>query len=297
MQLIDTTEYSLIESFHFERKPEEARFIEDDVIVFLIDQKIAAIGRCESRSFSFTHLFLKENRPVYTPLVNLDVLLNDPNDDFGYFINNSETLYEEAKDERKREIKHYQKKEKGLYPAKSNIDWTLHTETQFILKEIASICHMDHWVAANDKNRQYKTHVLNEEDIEFPFFDLDKKAQQQIALIDNIWFKGSYPQFLFEVETTNNMHSALLRMADCLATVTLRDTSFFIVAPKNRQTKFLREISRPSFKVLGIQDQCGFIPIEELKILYEKIKGLDGYIQPDVINKVAYRPLKEGLYV
>jgi hypothetical protein len=60
----------------------------------------------------------------------------------------------------------------------------------------------------------------------------------------------------------------------------------FIVAPKDRLNKFLLELSRPTFRKIGLSDYCRFIAIEDLEGLANKVADLQG-IHPIVLNNIA----------
>jgi hypothetical protein len=76
-------------------------------------------------------------------------------------------------------------------------------------------------------------------------------------------------------------------MSDLLAVVPALNLRIFIVAPKERQEKVMRELSRPTFRKIGLSEYCRYIPTEDLDGLMERVKGLGGHIQPSILDTVA----------
>jgi hypothetical protein len=79
----------------------------------------------------------------------------------------------------------------------------------------------------------------------------------------------------------------LLRMADLLVVVPAIKITLFIVAPKTRFAKFVKELGRPTFQKIGLSDYCRFIATEDLKILLQQVSSLEGHISPSVLDKIA----------
>jgi len=61
----------------------------------------------------------------------------------------------------------------------------------------------------------------------------------------------------------------------------------YIVAQKEREEKVLKELSRPTFRKIGLNDYCEFISIEDLESLLNKIENLAGHIQPSILDTIA----------
>jgi hypothetical protein len=162
-----------------------------------------------------------------------------------------------------------------------------HIKAQHLLVNAGKISGCSVWVASNDRNRKYKGNILGHNCIDnLPNFGLNKEATEKISFIDTIWIQQNSPLCAFEVETTT-IYSGLLRMSDLIALVPALKIKLFIVAPRERQDKVMKELRRPTFKKIGLNEYCKFIAIEDLEILLEKIKGLYGYVKPDVIDTIA----------
>lgn len=258
------------------------------------------------------------------PENSANIIINDVNrqsNAIQYYTENLEKLLEEAK--QKREIAIEEKKNKkpgkrgrksknniaienslGVQSNKNGKDVEIdgndsvdivtieeesnHTKAQYLLVNAGKISGCSVWVASNDKNRKYKGKVLGDNCIDnLPNFGLNKEATEKISFIDTIWIQQNSPICAFEVETTTSIYSGLLRMSDLIALVPALKIKLFIVAPRERQDKVMKELRRPTFKKIGLNEYCKFIAIEELEVLLEKIKGLYGYVKPDVVDSIA----------
>jgi len=170
----------------------------------------------------------------------------------------------------------------------TNEEESNHTKAQYLLINAGKISGCSVWVASNDRNRKYKGKVLGDSCIDsLPNFGLNKEATEKISFIDTIWIQQNSPICAFEVETTTSIYSGLLRMSDLIALVPALKIKLFIVAPRERQDKVMKELRRPTFKKIGLNEYCKFIAIEDLEALLEKIKGLYGYVKPDVVDSIA----------
>jgi hypothetical protein len=162
-----------------------------------------------------------------------------------------------------------------------------HHRTQDTLKRLGKITGCSVWIASNDKSKDYKGRPLSDGTLQkLPSLGLNEDAISRISLIDVIWIQQGAPVCAFEVETTTSIYSGLLRMSDLLAVVPALKINLFIIAPRDRQNRFLAELSRPTFRKIGLSDYCRFIAIEDLEGLVNKVSDLQG-IQPVVLNSIA----------
>ena len=163
-----------------------------------------------------------------------------------------------------------------------------HSKAQNALIELGRITGCSVWVASNDRNRSYNGKILGAQCIDkLPNMGLSEEATRKISLIDIIWIKQNAPVCAFEVETTTSIYSGILRMSDLISVVPALNVKSYIVAPKERQDKVGNELTRPTFKRIGLNDFCKFIPLEELNKLLAKVEDLGGHIQPTIVDKIA----------
>ena len=165
---------------------------------------------------------------------------------------------------------------------------TDHTRYQNALKRLGKLTGCSVWVAANDRSKTFKGKALGEDCLKLlPNLGLNKEAMGKVSLIDVIWLQQNAPVYAFEVESTTQVFSGLLRMSDLLSLVPALNVKLFIVAPKIRESKVLNELSRPTFRKIGLSDYCRFVRAEELESLLVKVEGLGGHVQPSVLDTIA----------
>lgn len=165
---------------------------------------------------------------------------------------------------------------------------TDHIKAQHLLINIGKVTGCSIWVASNDCNRKYQGELLGKNCIiTLPNFGLDKEAMDRIAYIDVIWIQQNAPICAFEVGTTTSIYSGILRMSDLFALVPALKIKLFIVAPRARAKKVIKELNRPTFREIGLNEFCRFIAIEDLEKKYEQIQDLYGDVRPSVIEKIA----------
>lgn len=324
LYFVNIDEYNLLKSFKDERLSTNSNFEEkiNDYLVFLVENKISAVAKIiDEGRIEFTQIFESESRLNIVGIVrnlllhewgnkieesinaNIPVsnktakhILNEldkHNCSLSYFLTEIEHLIELAEKNKNKkdliEIKQRVKSKNTSIIENKNLNKaTEHTKAQYYLKEIAKITNCDVWTANNDKNRKINGSTLGVDDIAtLPQFEMDVESKKRISLIDTLWFKNDFPVSAFEVETSTTIYSGLLRMADFVSVMPNKNMKLYIVAPINRKDKVMKELDRPIFRAIGMNQLCKFISIENLEIMYQKIKGLNGYIQYDVLDAIA----------
>lgn len=293
----------------------------EDILLFSVEKRYAAVADVSNDgSLLFRSVWRKENRTLlipsflqdadkksielvctsYRPLFKgtaekLLASFNGQLSDIHYFFTNFEDILADATKVQERMEQAHNKhtlKEKIRSTSPQNpsdIPTSEHTKAQFYLKELALITGCDIWTANNDKNRIHKNEKIGANDlVAFPNLHLEPEAKKSIQLIDTTWFKGDVPIACFEIECTSQIYSGLLRMTDIIASMPNNQLRFYIVAPISRRNKVRKEFNRPVFKQLGIHLITRFISIENLEVLYQKVRGLNGYVDPKVVDSIAF---------
>lgn len=329
LHIVPVTEYMFLTSFKketFSLKKKKDNWEPNDYILFVIGNQFAGLAQVvdDQEAIQFIHMIEEENRFGFVgdlrekiialfgidfeqtfkeqPIVTqedaaffLAFFETIPNDLHFYFTE-IDYLYEiEKKKEiiRQKDAQEQLEKHEFLQSPAPKITGSLHTQSQFFLKEIGHIVGCETWIASNDQNRAHKGEKLGKRAMEdFPSLKIDDETAKRIALIDTIWFKGDYPVCAFETETTTSVYSGILRMGDLLSVMPSVDMKLYIVAPLERKEKVLKEMNRPLFKQSGVTDYCRYIPLEHLEVLLQKIKGLDGFVSPHVLEAIAISPKK-----
>jgi hypothetical protein len=175
-----------------------------------------------------------------------------------------------------------------LQITESEIKNTLHTQTEFDLIRLGKMCGCTVWVAKGDRNKLINGKSLGNECMEIlPKMGLDEEDIRRVSNIDVIWFERNKPIYAFEIETTTQIYSGILRMSDLLEVVPALRIKLIIVAPKEKESKFKSEIERPTFRYVGLYDYCKFISIEKLKEIIHQAEIFAGHLQSSIIEKYA----------
>jgi len=165
---------------------------------------------------------------------------------------------------------------------------SLHSKAQYFLAKIGQITGCRNFIASNDRKRKYNNIELGSLTLPvLPNLGLDEDVVNRISLIDVIWLKQNAAICAFEVETSTSIYSGLLRMSDLLSVIPNLNIKLYIVAQKEREDKVLRELARPTFRKIGLNDYCEFLSIEDLESLLKKIENLTGHIQPTILDTIA----------
>jgi hypothetical protein len=173
-------------------------------------------------------------------------------------------------------------------PDESKRDASAHTKAQSQLVTLGRITGCSVWIASNDQGRSYGGRALADDCLKkLPGMGLSDEATKRISLIDVIWVSQNAPVCAFEIETSTSIYSGLLRMSDLLSVVPALNIQIYIVAPRDRQNKVLAELSRPTFRKIGLSDYCRYISSEDLTELIAKVKGFGGHIQPSILDTIA----------
>jgi hypothetical protein len=165
-------------------------------------------------------------------------------------------------------------------------DQSSHAQIQWLLAKIGHKVGCQVWIAANDQSKTWNGQKLGDLSIDaLPNLGLDTWPQKTIGLIDVVWLKGKQIAAAFEVEHTTSIYSGLLRMSDLTVEVPNLSIPLYLVAPKARIDKVRRELNRPTFRKLEIQERCGFFSDEDL------IAAADGMLKwasdPSAISGLA----------
>ncbi len=145
------------------------------------------------------------------------------------------------------------------------------------------------WIAGNDHNARWNGERLGDFSLpELPYLGLGPESQRITNLIDVIWIGDRHKVVAaFEIESTTSIYSGILRMSDLMADMPNLTFPLYLVIPKERTAKVQRELRRPTFEVLGLQDQCSYITFEDLE--RESGMMLKWSDRPSIINQLAHK--------
>ncbi|WP_129113872.1 hypothetical protein [Halegenticoccus tardaugens] len=144
-----------------------------------------------------------------------------------------------------------------------------HTEIQWYLIQLGLKHNYDVYVAKNDRNLVYEGQRLGEECVDsLHLTGFSDAAMRIIEYVDVIWLDGDYIVKLFEVESTTNVYSGILRMTDFVVKVPNLAVDMYIAAPLADMEKVRREMDRPTFRhVLARAEHCSlqYLSFEEIR--------------------------------
>jgi hypothetical protein len=163
-----------------------------------------------------------------------------------------------------------------------------HSLVQLILAQIGKSLGCKIWIAKNDRNRLVNGERLGDYSLdELPAYIVpDPEARKLIELIDVLWLQGSRGvAAAFEVEHTTSIYSGLLRMSDLKTLQPNLIFPIYIVTSTERIHQVRQQLSRPTFQVLQLHENCGFFSFEEL--MREKDSIIRWAKSPEAIDKLA----------
>jgi len=137
-----------------------------------------------------------------------------------------------------------------------------HAAVQGMIIEIGNMEGFDTYT--HDRNKIFaKKELGNITTIrELPPFTYDKIIRT-VKFVDVAWFnERGFPEKIFEVEDSTDFRSSLVKFAE------LQDfnTSFNLIAPAERKTKYDREVSKVAF--VNIINRCHFVNYSEIEEYY-----------------------------
>ncbi|MBW8271131.1 hypothetical protein [Caldovatus aquaticus] len=104
-----------------------------------------------------------------------------------------------------------------------------------------------------------------------------------------IWLKGNAILGAFEIESTTQVYSGLLRLADLIAMQPNLNIPLYIVAPRERRQKVLAEVNRPVFAKLKppMSEMCSFLSFEALREWLAQAGSFVKHMRPEVLEDLA----------
>lgn len=137
-----------------------------------------------------------------------------------------------------------------------------HRKMQWLLLKLGKQAGEKVWSPRNDQSRI--TAEYNFTDFEETFAaGLDAQVKY-VENIDVVWKEEFRIDAAFEVENSTSIYSGLLRFADLTMVAPNTIYPMFIVAPSQRRNRVKEQLSRPSFRHLGISDKVRYLPYEKV---------------------------------
>lgn len=147
-----------------------------------------------------------------------------------------------------------------------------HSQIQTLIGAIGINRGYDIWIPTIDKSRlDWKITEKFECRVSLPerYFKIINVIQE----IDVMWLKRGSTELaaIFEVEHSTPIYSGLLRFNDLHLIEPNLKPKFSIVSNEIRRALFLRQISRPTFKMSGLSELCNFLEYKDVYGWYNRI--------------------------
>lgn len=160
---------------------------------------------------------------------------------------------------------------KGIDQKRISVPNLSHNQIQSLVGAIGIHKGYNLWFPSKDKANIDQSIVSNSNVLQtIPTFNQD--VNHIISEIDVIWFNENYPISFWEVEHSTPIYSGLLRFNDVLLSVAGVD-NFNIIAKRDRENKFGREINRPTFKKNQLINKVSFIDYENIYSWHYNLTG------------------------
>jgi hypothetical protein len=132
------------------------------------------------------------------------------------------------------------------------------------------------WVPVGDQNRLRQAYQFDQFDTEFTTgIDLPPSYLENI---DVIWKQEFRIGAAYEIENTTAIYSGLLRFADLNVVAPNTIYPMFVVAPRSRKPALRRQLIRPSFRRLQLDQKVRFLAyetIDEIDTFFDGSSGLN----------------------
>lgn len=167
---------------------------------------------------------------------------------------------------------------------------TGHIQMQATVAEIGDRMGFKIWLPRNDRQHVLEVWRPTSDSVLLEHLPLnfDHVTLKIIENIDVLWIRRKAIVHAFEVEHSTSIYSGLLRMADLMTLQPNLSISAHIVAPSDRRTKVLQEISRPVFSLIEsgpMSENCSYLSYDSVLALYHE-KNLH-HLNDSVLDEYA----------
>ncbi|OUL27098.1 ParB N-terminal domain-containing protein [Nostoc sp. 106C] len=168
-----------------------------------------------------------------------------------------------------------------------NFTETQHTQTQWVLAKLGKQLCGSVWIDFHDRSRIWENEKLGSLSIDsFPSLGMGNEARQTVEYIDVVWLSsGNQIAAAFEIEITTPIYSGLLRMADLVTLCPNLNFPLYLVVPESRINKVKKELTRPTFKNLKLDQKCRYIILEKLLEKWDVI--MEFATEPSALKSIS----------
>lgn len=143
-----------------------------------------------------------------------------------------------------------------------------HLRMQWLLLKMGRQAGEKVWAPRNDQQRITAEYQFGDFEETFAA-GLDAQVKY-VENIDVVWKEEFRIDAAFEIENSTSIYSGLLRFADLTMVAPNTVYPMFIVAPGERRNRVREQLSRPSFRHLGIHEKVRYLS-------YEKVNEIEDF--------------------
>jgi hypothetical protein len=165
-----------------------------------------------------------------------------------------------------------------------------HLELLIKLIKLGKTLGCDVWVASDERGKSLGEFVVADHVLhEFPSIGLDPESRELVRTIDVLWIRGRGVAAAFEIETTTQIFSGILRMSDLVALQPNTSIDLYIVAPSERAKRVREQIARPTFEAFDppLRKKCRYLSDSNLERLSDADPRLLRNLPPTVVRDYA----------
>jgi hypothetical protein len=142
-----------------------------------------------------------------------------------------------------------------------------HVKMQWLLLKMGRQAGEKVWAPRNDQRRITSEYDFKDFEKEFAA-GLDTQVKY-VENIDVVWKDEFRIDAAFEIENSTSIYSGLLRFADLTMVAPNTVYPMFIVAPGERRNRVREQLTRPTFRHLGIHEKVRYLPYETVNEIDE----------------------------
>lgn len=145
-------------------------------------------------------------------------------------------------------------------------------QIQTLLGSIGAAKGYSIWIPKNDRGKldwNLTKHFLCDAEIPYNYH----RIEEILTEIDVIWIErgAGILRALFEVEHSTPVYSGLLRFNDVHLMSPNQRASYSIVSNNDRRSLFVRQLSRPTFSMSKLGDNCNFLEYTNVYTWHKRI--------------------------
>jgi hypothetical protein len=145
-----------------------------------------------------------------------------------------------------------------------------HSQIQSLIGSIGISKGYNVWYPESDRCK-IDFNIVSENKIIEKLPTFRREIDHIISEIDVIWLDSLEPISFYEVEHSTPIYSGLLRFNDILLTLGVKN--FNIVAPNEKESKFGREVNRPTFRQNKLIEKVTFLDYENIYTWHINLTG------------------------